>query len=82
MSQIYIEWKWVGSFGIDSPYRHMYLVYKPAPDAPIKDWQVIRAGPRNPLGEAGGGTDHANPHPVFASSGPEMCLTSEFRQPC
>ncbi len=47
MGQIYIEWTWVGSFGIDSPYRHMYLVYKPAPDAPIKESQVIRAGPES-----------------------------------
>lgn len=42
MGQIYIEWKWVAGV---LPYRHLYLIYPPYPDAPIEEWEVIRGGP-------------------------------------
>jgi Ca2+-binding RTX toxin-like protein len=46
MGEIRIEWKPVYSdvYGLN-PYAHLNLVYRPTPDAPYTDWQVIGAWP-------------------------------------
>ena len=45
VGQIRIEWRWVSLAGIETPYRHMYLVFRPEADSLMVDWMVIRAGP-------------------------------------